>query len=170
MSIKACPKRRFLAVLPATLVGLLLAQPSASSGNQGASPEARLTGLWLVTVTLTNCDTGEPLPFPGATVEAMALFERDGTMHDTNEFSPLTRSSGFGIWKHLEESKYRFAFRFFAFDATGTIPIGPVVVRHRLVLSENGNRYRSKGTGEFYDVDGNLVSEVCSTSTATRFN
>ena len=155
--------------LPALLVGLLLASPSAFAGDQARGP-ARIAGLWLVTVTLTNCATGEPLPFPGATFDAMALFGADGTLHDTNENSPLTRSASFGTWDHLEGRHYKFAFRFFRFDSAGTLTIGSQVVRHRLVLSPNGNTYASKGSAEFYDVSGiRMLPDGCSISTAERF-
>jgi len=148
----------------AAAIGLLLAHPAAHAGNQG-----RIAGLWNVKVTLTNCATGDPLPFPGATFQAMGLFERDGTFHDTNTQSPLGRSSAFGIWNHVDERVYRFAFRVFGFDSTGTLPTGSTIVRHRLVLSADGNRYQSRGTAEFYDVSGiRILPDGCSASTARR--
>lgn len=155
----------YLKTLFAAAVGLLLAHPAAHAGDQ-----AHITGLWNVTVTLTNCATGDPLPFPGAIFEAMALFERDGTFHDTNVMSPVGQSSAFGIWNHLNGRDYRFAFRVFRFDSTGTLPTGSQIVRHRLVLSADGDTYQSSGTAEFYDVNGiRILPDGCSTSTATRF-
>jgi hypothetical protein len=152
-------------LVTAAAVGLVLAQSPARAGA-----DEGLAGLWNVRVTLTNCATGEPLPFPGATFDALALFERDGTMHDTNVTSPPARSSGFGVWRQVSDRAYRFAFKFFQFDATGATPTGSTVVRHRLRLAENGGRYSSRGTAEFYDVSGiRQLPDGCSTSTATRF-
>ena len=152
-------------LLIAAAVGLLLASsPTRADAGQP------LAGLWNVRVTLTNCGTGEPLPFPGATFDALALFERDGTMHDTNVTSPPARSSGFGVWRQVSEGAYKFAFKFFTFDSTGATPTGSTIVRHRLRLAENGNRYTSKGTAEFYDVSGiRILPDGCSESTAARF-
>jgi len=151
-------------LVTAAAVGLVLAHSPAQAGAND------LAGLWNVRVTLTNCATGEPLPFPGATLDALALFERDGTMHDTNATSPPARSSGFGVWRRVSDRAYKFAFKFFTFDSTGATPTGSTVVRHRLVLAKNGNVYSSKGTAEFYDVSGiRQLPDGCSTSTATRF-
>lgn len=153
-------------LLTAAAVGLVLASsPARAQSDEG------IAGLWNVRVTLTNCATGEPLPFPGATFDALALFERDGTMHDTNANSPLVRSSSFGIWRHVVDRTYRFAFKVFGFDSAGATPTGSTIVRHRVVLSKNGNAYSSNGTAEFYDVSGNrMLPDGCSRSTATRFN
>lgn len=130
----------------------------------------RIEGVWNVEVTLTNCTTGQPLPFPGATFEAMGMFGANGTFHDTNENSPNLRSSAFGNWERTGWRTYRFAFRFFRFDATGMLKVGSQIVRHNVVLARDGKSYISAGTAEFYDVSGiRMLPDGCSTSTATRF-
>ena len=165
--------RNLRSALSRALIGLLLAPALAFAADQ--APESgrladRLAGLWLVNVTLRNCVTGEPLPFPGAIFDAMALFEQDGTFHDTNANSPLVRSAALGTWKHLQGRNYEFAFRNFRFDSTGTLPIGSQIVRHTVTLSRDGKSYASEGTAEFYDVSGiRMLPDGCSTSTATRF-
>jgi hypothetical protein len=152
-------------LLTAAAVGLVLANSPAR-----AEADQPLAGLWNARVTLTNCATGEPLPFPGATFDALAVFERDGTMHDTNANSPLVRSSAFGTWRQVSGRVYKFAFKHFRFDSAGATPIGSNIVRHRIVLAKNGRSYTSKGTAEFYDVSGiRMLPDGCSESTATRF-
>lgn len=152
-------------LLTAAAVGLALVHSPARAGT-----DAGLAGVWNVRVTLTNCATGEPLPFPGATFDALAVFDRDGTMHDTNANSPLVRSSAFGAWRRVSDQVYKFAFKHFRFDSAGATPIGSNIVRHRLVLAKNGKSYSSKGTAEFYDVSGiRMLPDGCSESTATRF-
>lgn len=138
--------------------------------NHGAGHSAnRIAGLWNVTVSLTHCATGQTLPFPGATFEALALFGPHGTFHDTNANNPTVRSAAFGSWKHTGRRNYQFAFRFFRFDVTG-LNIGSQIVRHNVVLAADGRSYTSKGNAEFYDVSGlRMLPDGCSTSTATRF-
>ncbi len=161
--------------LPAALAALFLGQSPAFADE--ARDEAlverwwssdRIEGVWLVRVTLTNCVTGEPLPFPGAMFDAMGMFASGGTFHDTNANNPIERSSAFGFWDRTGRHKYRFAFRLFNFDTTG-LNIGSQIVRHDVVLSRDGKSYTSKGTAEFYDVSGILFRTGCSRSTATRF-
>ena len=146
---------------------LLAAAPPIASGSGKAD---RIEGVWLAKVTLTNCATGEPLPFPGATFDAMGMFAEGGAFHDTNVMPSLTRSATFGTWQRVRDRVYRFAFRHFNFDSTGTLPTGSTVVRHRVVLAPDGKSYRSQGTAEFYDVSGiRMLPDGCSKSTATRF-
>lgn len=158
--------RKALFAMAATVVGVPMALQPAP-----ANAEDRIVGLWNVTVTLTNCATGDPLPFPGATFEAMGLYEDSGTFHDTNAMSPIIRSAGLGTWVRVGARVYDFAFRNFRFDSTGTLPIGSQIIRHRVVLAENGESYSSSGTAEFYDVSGiRLLPDGCSKSEAQRFN
>lgn len=129
----------------------------------------RIEGLWNVRVWLTNCATGQTLPFPAATFDVLALFAHNGTFHDTNAGNPTIRSAAFGSWKHTGGRTYRFAFRFFRFDVTG-LNIGSQIVRHEVELSADGRNYSSKGGAEFYDVSGiRMLPDGCSRSTATRF-
>jgi hypothetical protein len=102
----------------------------------------------------------------------MAMFNANGTFHDTNSNSPTlqVRSDAFGYWKHVRGEKYRFAFKAFHFDLAGMY-IGYNIVRHDVVLAGNGKSYTSKGTVEFFAPDGTTRPPVlgCSEATATRF-
>ena len=150
------------------LAGLVLAGATLVASASEASDQ--IEGVWLARVTLTNCATGQPLPFPGATFDAMALFAEGGTFHDTNMQPSQERSAGFGIWNRVQNRVYRFAFRYFRLDSTGTLPTGSVIVRHRVVLAADGSSYQSRGTAEFYDASGiQMLPNGCSESTATRF-
>jgi hypothetical protein len=169
-------KRKVLSrSLPAALASLFigltpaLADESLDESLATRGNSHRIEGVWLATVTLTNCATGQPLPFPEAIFDAMAMFASNGTFHDTNENSPTVRSAAFGAWEHIGGRRYEFAFRFFRFDATG-MKLGSQIVRHAVRLSRDGKSYTSSGTAEFYDVSGiRMLPDGCSTSTATRF-
>ena len=109
--------------------------------------------------------------------DAMALFARGGTFHDTNKGQPpASRSSGFGTWRRIKRREYEFAFKLFRFNPDGT-PRGSQIVRHTVTLSRDGKSYTSEGTAVYYDLNGNqtdvngnpTTEPGCSTSTATRF-
>jgi hypothetical protein len=160
--------RSLPAALAALFLGLSPAFAEEAAGERWSFSD-RIEGVWLVKVWLTNCATGETLPFPGATFDATAAFAGDGTFHDTNENNPILRSSSFGYWEYTGRRNYRFAFRLFRFDTTG-LNIGSQIVRHNVVLSRDGKSYTSGGTAEFYDVNGiRMLPDGCSRSTATRF-
>jgi hypothetical protein len=165
-------KRRstlLLAKLSTIALGaLLLAGPAASHDDLDAfwwAPDP-IEGLWNVKVTIEDC-RGNPLPMPPP-FDALALFARGGTFHDTNATNPAMRSSAFGEWKRVKPRTYEFAFKVFRFNA-GT-PLGSQIVRHTVVLARDGRSYKSFGTSEVFDVAGTLVGNGCSSSVATPFN
>ena len=136
----------------------------------------RIEGVWNVTVTITLCDAaGQPTDTPVPNVppiSAMAMFAANGTFHDTNASNPAARSSGFGLWDRTGGRTYQFAFKFFRYDPLNLMPIGPQVVRHKVVLATDGKSYTSRGTAEWFDASGNPAPpfKTCSKSTATRFS
>jgi hypothetical protein len=121
-------------------------------------------GTWDVLVDIINCDTGATI----ASGTALALFNADGTRHETNATDPALRTPGYGNWNHVKNNKYQFAFKFYRFDGTGA-NIGSTSVRHKLFLSANRNGYYSRGTAEFFDPACNLLFIACSTAKAKRF-
>lgn len=166
-------KRTFAILMIMTLAGLP-AYGAVQEGEQWEEAKASSAGLWRLTnrikgvwnakVNITVCATGATI----TTFDALGLFAGDGTFADTNSVNPILRSSAFGNWKHIRGRNYKFAFRSFRFDTMGTY-LGSQIVRHNVVLSSNGKSYKSEGTAEFYDTDGNLFMTGCSDSTATRF-
>jgi hypothetical protein len=151
-----------LAVLASLALGSARAD-APEHENTGALAQ-RIEGTWNVRVEFFVCNVGTVL----ASLDAMALFARGGTFHDTNATNPALRSSAFGDWEHLKGDKYQFAFKFFRFDATGA-NIGYNVIRHEVSLAPDGQTYTSEGIGEIYDAAGTLLMTGCSRSTATRF-
>ena len=60
--------------LSAALAALCLGQTAAYADDdigERWTTQDRIEGVWLTKVTLTNCATGDPLPFPGARFDAM---------------------------------------------------------------------------------------------------
>jgi len=159
-------------LLPAVLAVTCLGQPAAFADDgigERWTTQERIEGVWLAKVTITNCATGEALPFPGAKFDAMGIFASNGILHNTDQNNPATKSETFGTWERTGRNTYRFAFRLFRFDTTGLFT-GSQIVRHNVVLSRDGLSYTSSGNAEFYDVSGiRMLPDGCSKATATRF-
>jgi hypothetical protein len=158
--------------VPALLALSCLGQPAVFANEttrERSTTEDRIEGVWLAKVTITNCATGEALPFPGAKFDAMGMFASNGTLHNTDQNNPALRSETFGYWERTGRYTYRFAFRHFRFDLTGMLT-GSQIVRHDVVLSRDGLSYASSGHVEFYDVSGiRMLPDGCAKATATRF-
>lgn len=151
--------------------GVAGAQPNPGAGPPGSSWFSfPIEGVWNAVVTLDNC-AGFQIGVP---FDAMAIFARGGTFHDTNAMNPALRSAAFGTWRYVGAGTYRFAFRLFRFDEFGN-NIGSTIVRHTAALAPDGESYTSEGTAEFFDKDGQPETAFppgpsgCSSSTAVRF-
>jgi hypothetical protein len=157
-----------MAIFAALVSGATGAQPgSPPDGVPGLSwLSFPIEGVWNANVDITNC---AGISFNN--FDAMAIFHRGGTMHDTNATNPALRSSAFGTWRYTGVRKYAFAFRFFRFDVTGQT-IGSSIVRHTIQLAPDGESYTSEGTAEFFDANGQPAFPFtgCSSSTAVRFH
>ncbi len=125
----------------------------------------RLEGVWDLTVTVRNCQTGAAI----RTFPSMHTYMRGGTMQDFGVGgAPLPRSSGQGVWNYQSRGRYSAAFQFFRFNADGTLA-GKQINRVQIELSHDGNNYTSSAVAQVLDAGGNIVANNCFTATATRF-
>ncbi len=125
----------------------------------------KLEGVWDVSVTRFNCQTGTVI----ATVPAMLTYMRGGTMSDWGTGNPPSlRSPGQGVWSYVSRRHYASAFQFFRFNADGTLA-GKQIVRSQIELSNDGNTHTISTTAQVLDVNGNVIANNCSNATATRF-
>lgn len=154
-----------LCVLGMTQFGSPAWADSKHSSGGSAVHMDPIVGTWDVLVNVTNCDTGDVI-FGGT--PALALFNADGTRHETNATSPALRTPAYGNWQRVKKNKYRFAIKFFRFDGSGT-NIGSTSIRHDLYLSADRKSYYSEGPAEFLDPAGNLLFTACANATATRY-
>ena len=123
-----------------------------------------IEGVWDITVTRRNCQTGTAI----LTAVAMITYARGGTMLDWGTgMAPSLRSPGQGLWNHLSGRNFYSAFQFFRFNVDGTLA-GRQIVRTQIELGYDGI-YRNSATAQILDVNGNVIQNNCSTATATRF-
>ena len=155
--------------------GILLAAVMASTPALGSvstqdnlkikNGGGRLEGAWDVHVTIRNCQTGARI----TDFASITTFMFGGTLIDSTSGMPqAVRTPGHGIWSHVGANIYRFKFKSFRFNATGTF-IGWTIITHEASMDNGGDYYESAGTSETYDEHGALSMSGCSTTTATRF-
>ncbi len=143
---------------------LLLTQFSAEAQAKALHTDP-VVGTWNVIANIYNCETDKPIALGS---QALALFNADGTRHETNATSPALRTPAYGHWRRVKKQEYEFAFKFYRFDANG-VNIGSTSVRHDLFLAADNASYYSEGIAEFLDPADNLLFVVCSDATATRY-
>ena len=134
---------------------------AATQATASADQTPRLNGMWNVSVTVRNCETGEVI----RNVRALNLYVHDGSMTETSSNS--RRSNSVGTWRHLEDNTYTSMFEFFRYNPDGTFATTARVIR-RIELSHDGTQFVSTGTVEDFDAQNVRVSVGCSTETALR--
>ena len=131
-------------------------------GSTGADADT-LSGTWRVDVTLTDCQSGVPLPIPHS--PTLNTFLGNGSL-----LSALGRSdasAGHGRWKRTGRKTFEARLQVFRFAADGTYIGTSEVTRHIQLVTPD--TFTGTATSELFDVDGNLVGSGCATDTATRF-
>ena len=132
-----------------------------------ASGAGKIEGAWNVNVTVRNCITGQPV----ATVYRMLTFADDGVIQESaaffNPLTPALRSPGHGVWSHLANGNYSYDVQFFRLNPDFTLA-GWIREHREVVVDTSGTAYTATGTGQIFDVNGNLLANTCATETATR--
>jgi hypothetical protein len=152
-----------LAVALSLLFGAAFIRNASARSGQGESLET-LSGTWKTTVTLTNCQTGAPLPIPP--FPALNTFETNGTMLETGARS-LFRSPGHGTWERTGHNEFRKHWIFFRFAPDGSY-IGTQEITGSVRLT-SPDAFTADGAVTLRDADGNVVGSGCATETGTRF-
>jgi hypothetical protein len=172
-----------LAIVAAALLSMTVATavwlwPSAPNAQAWDGEGDELRGLWDVTTTQTNCDTGQPV---APSFKALITFAAEGTMLETTTnpaFAPGQRSVGEGVWKFDGHRRYfakSKAFLNFTTPATMTPP-NPGFEAGYQILSQNiefkegeRDRWTSAATTQFFDTAGTVYRSGCATAVAQRF-
>lgn len=149
------------AVISVIAFGVVWAQEKSDLQQGGG----RLDGTWDVQVTIRNCQTNAEIRSFASTTTFMS----GGTLLDSTSGVPQAlKTPGHGAWRHESGNTYRFSFKNFNFDASGSYT-GYTIIRHEAVLDSKGGEYVSSGTSEVYAPNGTLLLTGCSTTTAARF-
>ncbi len=163
-----CSGRKIRRLPVALALGTLMAIQAgaqAEASPPGASGMTDpLVGTWNVLVDIFDCQTEAPIATGS---QALALFNADGTRHETNATNPALRTPGYGHWERVGKNEYEFIFKFYRFNPSG-VHIGSTIIRHDLFISNDGSSYYSEGPAEFLNPADELLFAACANATATR--
>ena len=119
-----------------------------------------LEGVWNVSVTVTNCDTGAII----RTVHSLQAYHHDGTVSETA--NTALRGPSEGVWSVAGGGTYQDSFYFYRYTSMGTF----ASLAHgtdTITLTDAGH-YTSVGKVQDFDANGNLLSTGCVIHTAYR--
>src|SRR5262245_65384507 len=90
--------------------------PEQHAESRHPAAQGRIVGVWDVTVTLRDCQTGNRLPVDQ--IHARNMFTAGGTLTELNaRGNPILRNPSFGTWHVDGEGTYSAVFRYSRFDA-----------------------------------------------------
>jgi len=120
-----------------------------------------LEGVWDVTVTVTNCQTGALI----RTVRSMQMFLQDGSF--TESANTAARGISVGSWMRVSGPMYSATYWFFRYNPDGTFASFAQAL-DTVTLTEDGSHFGSAGTIQDFDATGKSISIGCFVHQATR--
>jgi hypothetical protein len=156
-----------IALIPSIItLGLVQACGGSSDAVAQAAPAAAdpIEGVWEAVAQRKDCTTGVVT----ATFRGAQVMHRGGTLSDTNASPPTTRGPGFGIWTRNADGTYTVKFRFYTYNADGTL-FGTAVVTSKRTLNADATQYNGDTTSEVFDTSGNVVARTCVSDVGTKF-
>lgn len=134
---------------------------AASQIKLQAQERSRLQGVWDVSVTVTDCQTGGPI----RTVRSLQMFRRDGTFIETA--NTASRGISEGIWRPTGGQTYDASYYFFRYKADGTFA-SIAQAADMITLGQDAGQFTASGKIEDFDANGALISVGCFAHTAKR--
>lgn len=156
------PTSALVLLLPLCAAALFF-QACSDSIAQGTDADP-YEGVWEATVTVRDCTSGATL----AAFRGAQMIHRGGLLSDTNSTAPATRGPGMGVWSRNGNGTYAAKFRFYRYNADGSLA-GSAIVTSTRTLSADGNAYSGDTRNEIRDPAGNLLASGCVTDTGVRF-
>ncbi|HLN00453.1 MAG TPA: hypothetical protein VK335_14295 [Bryobacteraceae bacterium] len=129
------------------------------SAQDRHSPE----GVWDVSVTVTNCQTGALI----RTVRSIQGFLHDGSF--TESANTFLRGASVGAWTRNGDSTSAAKFWFFRYKPDGTFASFAQAL-DMITVSEDGTEFTAQGTIQDFDTNNVSLSIGCFTHTAKRLS
>lgn len=147
-------KTRMFRICSIVAIGL------AASLQTLQAQERTLEGVWNVSVTVTDCQTGALI----RTVSSLQAFHPDGSVTETANTS--SRGISEGVWKLDGARIFAASYWFYRYTTTGTFA-SIATVTDSIKLGSEGH-FTSTGVVIDHDANGNLVSTGCFIHDANR--
>lgn len=148
-------KANFFRICMMLALGFTASQPMLNAQEGGT-----LKGVWNVSVTVTNCQTGALI----RTVNSLQQFRQDGTTLETA--NTASRGISEGVYSAAGDHTYDATYWFYRFNPDGTFA-SIARVSDKIVLGEDGH-FTSSGVVLDFNATGGLISTGCFVHAASR--
>ena len=140
-----------------TILALGLA---ASQTMLHAQEGSGLLGVWNVSITVVNCETGAPI----RTVHSLQEFSLGGSFTETA--NTALRGISEGVWSNAGEQTYAASYWFYRYNPDGTFA-SLAQATNKIMLGDNG-QFTASGVVQDFNASGALISVGCVTQSASR--
>lgn len=123
-----------------------------ASGNQ-------IVGTWVVTVN-------RPAPLPPLT--SLQVFTQGGSVIETANEWPATRTESFGAWKRIDRRLYAATSMFFRFNPQTGAYLGTQKISRTIELAHDGESFAHVARVTALDPNGNVQASFIARATGTR--
>jgi hypothetical protein len=169
------------------MLALAVAAPAMAEGSndQALTSSPRIEGVWMVTVSPRQCDTGTPI---GSPIQTLHTYHEGGDRggrirraHGTVSisvgslaFAPNQRSEGHGIWTKVGLGTFRQrTITLIRFETAPQPPVPGFLagweVIEQVITMTHEDEFSAEGTSQFFDTRGELYRSGCSTTVGRRF-
>ncbi|HEY2468653.1 MAG TPA: hypothetical protein VGI45_12550 [Terracidiphilus sp.] len=148
-------KRNMFRICATLVLGL------AASLQTLQAQQNTLEGVWNVSVSVTDCNTGAII----RTVHSLQAYHHDGTITETA--NTASRGPSLGVWEAAGGHTYKDSFYFYRYTSTGTFA-SLAHATDTVSLDSGAGHYTSIGQVQDFDANGNLLSTGCVIHTAYR--
>jgi len=142
-------------VAAAIATGVIATTGAASAGKASGN---KLAGTWVVTVS-------RPAPLPP--LVSLQVFTKTGSVIETANESPQTRTPSFGSWERIHGHLYAASAVFFRYDAGGNF-IGSQKIDRTIEVAPDGETFKHVARVTVLDANGNALASFVARAAGER--
>lgn len=131
---------------------------AAGTGRRRSS-RALLAGTWIVSVN-------RPAPLPPLT--SLQDLTRGGSVIETANEWPATRTESFGAWERIDRRLYATTTLFFRFNPQTGAYLGTQKISRTIELAQDGKSFASVARVTVLDPNGNVQASFIARAAGTR--
>lgn len=152
--------KRSLMMIAALILVAAVVGTAASAGAGGGSKHTAkgLAGAW-------NAVVRRPAPLPP--IASLQVYTKDGSVIETSDEPPASRTTQIGTWKRIGDHLYAASALVFRFDQTGN-HVATIKINRNIRVSADGQSFTAAARATTYDLQGNVLASFPVTSTGER--